>query len=524
MSNPKQETGFVCPLQNQKLLKTIDSLREAKKYETQNMKYDDYNRKIFEHFLIIGVPPDIVNEDDARPELLFLYPSNDFLFNEYSIKTFNSFCFPDGVSKVSADIDPENSIISEFIIELQGSNCYFVCCHSMVNPVRIPFFASIKTLKYPFCYCFITKNSIFSVHFEYLFYFTKLINRIVDPACKRHFKVEESIDSEIDSPNLIVSNNFATWKNTHIPRVLKREMYAIYHSYKQTSATRSLQISLSNDIKIVIPQWLNYNEYIGFATFDTLFSLMTVPDIVTIFTALLLDFNILFYSKNLNTLSLCTIAMKALSYPFELAHSFIPILPMDYLNLMDNPAPFVIGVHYQLDLSDFESKDHLCYVNLDKRIIECYIIPPIPDRDEFINKITEILESNSDIITVPDKSNKKKYTKFIRNAHVYSRPYHSLTKYPTKYIIHPNIVRKLMECFSNHLYYQLEDKCKPYFVSDTTKSSEPVSIFDKDSFLLNQAENFDFYKNFVNTMTFGSYISELGDKIMKEKTIKAEKV
>lgn len=45
-----------------------------------------------------------------------------------------------------------------------------------------------------------------------------------------------------------------------------------------------------------------------------------------------------------STLSLCVEALESMLYPFSWQHTFVPILPLDMTDVLDAPAPFLIGV------------------------------------------------------------------------------------------------------------------------------------------------------------------------------------
>ncbi|OHS92961.1 hypothetical protein TRFO_12145 [Tritrichomonas foetus] len=507
------------PLNNPRIQQRIEQRRKF--HETFNssmiFRTESNNRKVFKHFLIFGAPPNIENEDDVKPELLFVYPSNELIFSLADIPIIQNFCFPNGFKRSNKEFSTNNTVSTEFIMFLSGSNLYGVCSHCLVNPQRIPFFASEKSAKYPFCYCMLTKYPIFSVQFEFLFYFARLIDRIVDPAGARIFIEEKTILNEDNNfENLTQRHNFAYWKGTHLPHTIKMELYSMYNVYKQTSEEFGVQIDLSNDIKVLVPPWLDFNEYIACSTFDILFSLMSVSDIVRIFTAVLLECQTIFYSENLNTVTLSVLAIKALLHPFEINNALLPILYESMYDLINSPCPYIYGIS-ELP-PDFEVSEGQVFVNLDKGTVESDCIIQLPDNEAFIKEISNVLEQYSKYISVPSVNNHRKYIKFIKNAHVYSRPLHSLLMYPTKYLIHPKVARKIIKIFSKKVYGGLEDLIKPYFVTDTTDPQNPVSIFDLDFFLSKGVH--PFYAAFSNSTFFNSFVDDLTDKMMDEKSLR----
>jgi len=66
--------------------------------------------------------------------------------------------------------------------------------------------------------------------------------------------------------------------------------------------------------------------------------------LLTIFTFLLVERRVIFYSDNVTTLSACVQAVVALLFPLNWQHIFVPVLPPSLLNYCCAPMPFVVGV------------------------------------------------------------------------------------------------------------------------------------------------------------------------------------
>eukprot|EP00108_Taenia_solium_P009317 TsM_000271000 transcript=TsM_000271000 gene=TsM_000271000 len=66
---------------------------------------------------------------------------------------------------------------------------------------------------------------------------------------------------------------------------------------------------------------------------------------VDIFTSMLLEKSILFYSKSRQRLSYCIIAAVSLLYPLSWVAPIYPVLSRKFLQILESPVPFIAGIH-----------------------------------------------------------------------------------------------------------------------------------------------------------------------------------
>lgn len=78
--------------------------------------------------------------------------------------------------------------------------------------------------------------------------------------------------------------------------------------------------------------------------FDSLFSCLSVRQVVQVFASLLLERRVIFVADKLSTLSSCMHAVVALLYPFSWQHTFIPVLPASMVDIVCCPTPFLVGL------------------------------------------------------------------------------------------------------------------------------------------------------------------------------------
>ena len=98
-----------------------------------------------------------------------------------------------------------------------------------------------------------------------------------------------------------------------------------------------------------------------------------------IILALLCDTPFIVISSDLSILTQFCYSLFAIIYPLEWRHIFAPVLPMNILETVQSPAPFIVGVHNllvpKISLSDVEAHFH---IDLDKSTIEQVNIAQMP--------------------------------------------------------------------------------------------------------------------------------------------------
>ena len=125
------------------------------------------------------------------------------------------------------------------------------------------------------------------------------------------------------------------------------------------------------------------NVWSGLPLFP-LFECLSPDNILELFGMLLTERQILFISSQFSLLTSCAEAITSLIYPLSWAHAYAPILPIQYLGMLDAIVPFVLGIH-----SSFLSLPECCISNdtvcvyLDENRIEFGDLgecPSLPER------------------------------------------------------------------------------------------------------------------------------------------------
>ena len=62
-------------------------------------------------------------------------------------------------------------------------------------------------------------------------------------------------------------------------------------------------------------------------------------------TCLWLEYKVLLFSSHLSVLTTVAETLITLLYPFKWEHVYVPVLPLQLLEFVNAPTPFIMGVH-----------------------------------------------------------------------------------------------------------------------------------------------------------------------------------
>lgn len=97
----------------------------------------------------------------------------------------------------------------------------------------------------------------------------------------------------------------------------------------------------------IIPFYRPVDQYPPYATkqcIENLFKCLTVDDVLEVFVQLILERKILLVSRYKTLLTQSCIALMSFIFPLNWLHSLIPILPLEMIDILDAPVPFLIGI------------------------------------------------------------------------------------------------------------------------------------------------------------------------------------
>lgn len=107
---------------------------------------------------------------------------------------------------------------------------------------------------------------------------------------------------------------------------------------------------------------------------------MKVDIIILLWEGILLERSIFLLSHSKNLLFYCITALLSLIFPFKWEQTIIHVLPEKLRIFNDSPIPSIIGICFDVDLSEFPSDSIV--VNIDKSTIEKYFdkLPNLPKK------------------------------------------------------------------------------------------------------------------------------------------------
>lgn len=100
----------------------------------------------------------------------------------------------------------------------------------------------------------------------------------------------------------------------------------------------------ANDRQVLQPPLSKTIPLTSTVVFD-LFDQLGICAAVNVVLALMTENKVLILSRSFTQIYNASQAMIALMYPFVYSHVYIPILPIDMLDFVSSPTPFLMGTH-----------------------------------------------------------------------------------------------------------------------------------------------------------------------------------
>ncbi|KAL6056310.1 putative GTPase activating protein [Balamuthia mandrillaris] len=346
---------------------------------------------LFEAFLVVGYPrEDIVKAAPGtqRPaEVQFLYPEGIALPNPLVAQ----FCFPGGVKPSyiprSDSMTAYNTIMYSALAELEQSShsyvftitgsdvlLYGICVSKNELLTSYPSFfkktkkrRSDKLLAAPRCYCLLSRFPFFQLHFEILY--SILAEERSNMLAAVSQESSSSSSSALEESSVIrLLKEFQTVQ-------LSAELENIGPAFSRGPALSFTFSCPSGSEEDRIGEWC-------FASTGRLFSL---PDLIRLFKAVMMEYKIVVVCTNLGILSRVAMSLIPLMRPFVWQGPFIPILPASLAECLESP-----GVQ---ELQEEKMKaigDEAVFVRVDEGeviIPEALPLPAFPGEDNLARKL-----------------------------------------------------------------------------------------------------------------------------------------
>lgn len=126
------------------------------------------------------------------------------------------------------------------------------------------------------------------------------------------------------------------------------------------------------------------------------FLILGVENVLQLFTSVLLENQVLLYSRDYFKLMIVAESITMLLFPFTWQHVYVPILPASLWHFLDAPVPYIMGLqHGGADKSSppqVPGEANLCYVDIDNQSVELpEDLPHFPHKQEFLQELSEYL-------------------------------------------------------------------------------------------------------------------------------------
>lgn len=162
-----------------------------------------------------------------------------------------------------------------------------------------------------------------------------------------------------------------------------------------------------------MPDYINGNELpiLDFDLFE-FFQLFSVQNIISFYSAALLEHQILLYSKNYYLLMLIAECLTTLFFPFTWLKPYVPIVPASNLHFIEAPVPYIMGFHHKDIDKEFFKQGQRCFVDIDSGTVTCpEDLPEFPDKSNFCKELQNLYDLFKDKRTQLNIRNQLKLNK-----------------------------------------------------------------------------------------------------------------
>ncbi|CAB1339259.1 unnamed protein product, partial [Coregonus sp. 'balchen'] len=286
----------------QRLLKLQSMLRRAPSYRTLELQLIEWQeRELFEYFVVVSLKKK-PTKNSFSPEVTYQFPKLErptklMREAEQRLKAIPQFCFPD--AKDWTPVSEYSSETFSFMLTGEDGSRRFGYCRRLLPSGKGP--------RLPEVYCVISRLGCFH-----------LFSKILDEVERRR-----GISAALVYP------------------FMRSLMESPFPAPGKTIKVKTFLPGAGNE---VIELRRPMDSRLEHVDFDSLFSCLSVRQVVQVFASLLLERRVIFVADKLSTLSSCIHAVVALLYPFSWQHTFIPVLPASMVDIVCCPTPFLVGL------------------------------------------------------------------------------------------------------------------------------------------------------------------------------------
>ncbi|KAL4613504.1 suppression of tumorigenicity 5 protein-like [Arapaima gigas] len=286
----------------QRLQKLQSLLQRAPSYRTLEMQLLEWQeRELFEYFVVVSLKKK-PSKNSYVPEVTYQFPklerpTKQMREAEQRLKAIPQFCFPD--AKDWSPVTQHTSETFSFMLTGEDGSRRFGYCRRLLPSGKGP--------RLPEVYCVISRLGCFD-----------LFSKILDEVERRR-----GISAALVYP------------------FMRSLMESPFPGPGKTIRVKTFLPGAGNEVMELKRPMDSRLEHVDL---ESLFSCLSVRQVVRVFASLLLERRVIFVADKLSTLSSCAHAVVALLYPFSWQHTFIPVLPSSMVDIVCCPTPFLVGL------------------------------------------------------------------------------------------------------------------------------------------------------------------------------------
>jgi hypothetical protein len=240
------------------------------------------------------------------------------------------------------------------------------------------------------------------------------------------------------------------------------------------------------------PRSVPPNTLLLWASLQTLFSLLSPREVLTVVGALMLDGQVLVIGTCLHEITMTVIALQCLLRPFEFSGFVVPLLPntQSHLAVLNSPIPFLIGCVRTPAFTEYSFLDTCLFVALDekRKVAPSPALPRFPDRGQVTRRLRAFMEDHSD------------------GMHPYGPPPAFARQLGHRVSFGEDVPEQVVEIVQSPFATIAADAFVCFFVTDLSAS---VTVFNKELFIATVIpENLQFFQMLLESMTFQTYIEK----------------
>jgi hypothetical protein len=435
---------------------------------------------MFDQFLIVGPT------SQRTSEILAAFPPVELY--DFPVSRAVDYCLPTDCHRRSLRRQYDELFQDQFIFRL-APTVYGFCVHvRQTSRIRFHFLNAHPSQRVVLSFCILTSNPAASVHFPLLIHLARLAVGLDASAGRRWDTPIELRGTPI--PKLCFREKVGQHRRIRLEPEFTADLVWFYFD------GRSDSVSFGPGCEIATPpRSAQPNSLLLWASLQTLFSLLSLKEILTVVGALMLDGQVLVIGNCLEEITMTVLALQCLLRPFEFSGIVVPLLPNteSHLTVLNTPIPFLIGCVRASAISEYQFIDTCLFVELGEKRTAApgSALPPFPDLASVAGELRGFLAGNS------------------AGLHPYGPPPGFSRQLGHRVSFGEEVPERIVEIVQSPFALITSDRLACFFVTDLSAADIGVTVFNKELFIATVAlENLRFFQMLLDSMTFRTYVEK----------------